>query len=84
MSDDVKTPRKKVTDAERASATPAQEREPGEHAKPSNKVAAADAFGKPRMDAEWTREAIVTNTRKPSFGGADDRVKSELSKDYKG
>lgn len=83
MSSDAKTPRKIVNDTERKPPKPAAEREPGENAKPDNDVHAGDPFGAPKGDAEWTREAIVTATRKPSFDGPDDKVVREQSKDLK-
>ena len=83
MSPDAKKPSKVVNDAERKAPKPAAEREPGENAKPDNDVEAQDPFGAPKGDAEWTREAIVTATRKPSFDGPEDKVVKEQSKDLK-
>ena len=73
----------RVLDSQREPETPTADREPGETAKPSNEVAAKDAFGAPKNDPEWTRDAIAMKTRKPSFGGADDDVTDELAKKHK-
>ena len=83
MSSDKKTPEKKVLDSQREPAKPAAEREPVETATPVNDVRAKDAFGAPRKDAGWTREAIEMKTVKPSFDGPGDDVTDELAKNHK-
>lgn len=73
----------RVLDSQREPEKPEAEREPGETAKPTNEVKPRDAFGAPKADAGWTREAIAMKARKPSFGGADDPVTDELAKKHK-
>ncbi|UXX83536.1 hypothetical protein [Roseovarius pelagicus] len=70
-----------MTDAE--PANPVAERKPGEQAKTNNSVEAKDAFGAPRPDTEWTREAMESQMLTPGFNGSDDQVKKERAKDLK-
>ena len=84
MSSKDKTPQKPIATVKPDPAKPLAEREPGETAHTANSVAAKDPFGAPKPDAEWTPEAIKTVTRKPSLGGADDKVNKEQAKNNKG
>ncbi|WP_294621497.1 hypothetical protein [uncultured Roseovarius sp.] len=83
MSSKDKTPQKPIRTVKHDPPKPVAEREPGQTAHTANNVKAKDPFGAPKPDAEWTPEAIKTVTRKPSLGGADDKVKQEQAKDSK-
>ncbi|MEO1140287.1 MAG: hypothetical protein AAFW87_12615 [Pseudomonadota bacterium] len=83
MPSDKKRPVTTIPDGERDPAKPVAEREPGETARPDNGVKAKDSFGAPRPDKEWTREAMATQTAKPSLSGSRDRVVKEQVKDLK-
>jgi len=84
MSSDAKKPATPSRTAKHEPANPAAERVPGESAKPGNRVKAKDAFGAARPDLDWTPEAIQSQTRQPSFGGAGDEVRKEQIKETKG
>ncbi|MEL7257930.1 MAG: hypothetical protein AAFN80_08800 [Pseudomonadota bacterium] len=83
MSSDPKKPVIARPEGDNELAKPVAERKPGESAKPSNNVTAKDAFGAPRNDPEWTREAMEAKMRKPGFEGTEDKVHEEQAKDLK-
>lgn len=64
-------------------ATPLSERKQGESAKTGNPVKARDAFGKPRAETGWSREAISTTRGKPALD-KDGKIVSEQSRKFRG
>lgn len=83
MSSDKHDPVKSKSGTRHEPARPEADREPGEQARTDNTVAAKDAFGAPRKDAAWSREAITTQTVKPALDGSDDTVRKEQAKNVK-
>lgn len=75
--------RPKMKDTLHEPPKPEAERQPGEKARTDNTVEAKDPFGAPRKDQTWSREAITTETVRPSFGGSDDEVTKEQAKKAK-
>lgn len=64
-------------------ATPVPEREQGETAKAGNSVKAKDAFGKPRNETQWTREAISAHNAKPALE-TDGKTAREQARKFRG
>lgn len=83
MSSDDKKPVIARPEGDNEPAKPVAERKPGEPAKPGNKVTAKDAFGAPRNDPDWSREAMEAKMKKPGFAGTKDKVHEEQAKDLK-
>ncbi|MEQ9259854.1 MAG: hypothetical protein RIG84_12250 [Roseovarius sp.] len=81
-SDGKKTDQAKP-DSQYEPPTPLSEREPGESAKTGNPVKARDAFGRPRNETEWSREAIATTREKPALD-KDGNVVAEQSRKFRG
>ncbi len=73
----------RVLDSQRKPETTVAERKIVETAKPTNAVSAKDAFGAPKNDPAWTREAIAITSRKPSFEGSGDNLTDELAEQHK-
>ena len=67
----------------KAPARPMVERKPGDVAHAGNTVPAKDAFGAPRQQTEWSREAISVQRGTPGFDGVNDRIKSARAADFK-